>query len=271
MDLATVFGIIIGGVFIIISLMLDGNIADYWSASSVFITVGGMLASTIANYPLKEFFNIFNVLKIALKKHDYDLTSTIGRILDLATMARRDGLLSLDRVAEDIEEPFLKKGIMLVVDGTDPELVKNIMETELVFMEQRHQKGQAIFLSMAEYAPAYGMIGTLIGLINMLKNLNDKDTLGIGMATALITTFYGIILANLVFSPIAGKLKHNSESEICYNELILEGLLSIQAGENPKIVEEKLNSFVAKSIKMGESAFKQKRGEFIGETQGSRT
>lgn len=271
MDFATVFGIILGAIFIILSLVLDGNINDYWSASSVMITVGGMLASTIASYPLKEFLNIFRVLKVALKKRDYDLNNTIGRILELATMARREGLLSLDRVAEEIEEPFLKKGIMLVVDGTDPELVKNIMETELVFMEQRHQKGQAMFLSMAEYAPAYGMIGTLIGLINMLKNLNDKDTLGIGMATALITTFYGIILANLVFYPIAGKLKQNSKSEISYNELILEGLLSIQAGENPKIVEEKLNSFVAKTIKKGESAFMQKRRDYIGETQESRT
>lgn len=266
MDFATLLGIVFGAIFIIVSLIMDGNLMDFWSISSVLIVVGGMLASTLASYTLAEFFNTFKVLKIAFKKHNYDLKETIDMILELATKARREGLLSLDKDAEEIKEPFLKKGIMLIVDGTDPELVKNIMETELLFMEQRHQKGQAIFLSMAEYAPAYGMIGTLIGLINMLKNLDNTDTLGIGMSTALITTFYGIILANLVFAPIAGKLKINSEREISYNELILEGLLSIQAGENPRIVEEKLTSFVAKSIKFSDASFAQKRGEYIGET-----
>ncbi len=262
MDWSTLFGIIVGTILIFAGIVMDGGILnDYMSTSSVLIVIGGTLASTMVNYSPKQFFGIFKIAKNALIKHNYDLNHTIEKILELATMARREGLLSLDKVAEDIEEPFLKKGIMLVVDGTDPELVKNIMETELVFMEQRHQKGQAIFQSMGEYSPAYGMIGTLIGLINMLKNLDSAEILGKSMATALITTFYGIILADLVFLPIAGKLKINSDDEISYNELILEGLLSIQAGENPKIVEEKLNSFVAKSIKRGETGLAGERRE----------
>lgn len=261
MDIATLVGMLCGAVFIILGIVLDGNIADYFSASSVMIVIGGTLASTMANYPLKQFLSTISIARIAFKKHDYNLSDTIGKILELANRARREGLLSLDSVAEDIEEPFLKKGIMLIVDGSDPELVKSIMETELVFMEERHLRGQAIFQSMAEYAPAYGMIGTLIGLINMLRNLNNADVLGIGMATALITTMYGVVLANLVFSPIVGKLKNNSVQEISYNELILEGLLSIQAGENPKIVEEKLSSFIAKTEKEMKSVPGQERGD----------
>ena len=142
------------------------------------ITIGGTIASTIAHYPLEQIKNIFKIGKNAFIRKEYDLSETIGRILELANMARREGLLSLDNVAEEIEEPFLKKGIMLIVDGTDPELVKSIMETELVFMEERHARGQSIFQSLGEYAPAYGMIGTLIGLINMLKNLESTETLG---------------------------------------------------------------------------------------------
>jgi chemotaxis protein MotA len=252
MDISTLVGIIIGAIFILAGIIMDGNVTDYYSLSSIMITIGGTIASTIAHYPLEQIKNIFKIGKNAFIRKEYDLSETIGRILELANMARREGLLSLDNVAEEIEEPFLKKGIMLIVDGTDPELVKSIMETELVFMEERHTRGQAIFQSLGEYAPAYGMIGTLIGLINMLKNLESTETLGMGMATALITTFYGIILANLVFYPIVGKLQSNSIKEINYNELILEGLLSIQAGENPRIVEEKLTSFIANTQKRGE-------------------
>lgn len=249
MDIATLLGLIAGTVFIIVGILMGGVLGDYYDAPSIMITLGGTFASTMINYSMKQFLSIFTVAKNAFVKHDYDLNKTIERILELAKKARREGLLSLDSVAEGIDEPFLKKGIMLIVDGTDPELVKSIMENELIFMEDRHASGQAIFESMAEYAPAYGMIGTLIGLINMLKNLDNSDTLGVGMATALVTTFYGVIMANLIFSPIVGKLKQNSKQEISYNELILEGLLSIQSGENPKIVEEKLNSFIAKNKK----------------------
>ncbi|MCK9479798.1 MAG: motility protein A [Firmicutes bacterium] len=249
MDIATMLGMIFGVGFIVSGILVGGIINDFYDLPSIFITLGGTFASTMINYSTKQFFNVFKVAKNAFKKHQYDLVQTIGRIIELANMARREGLLSLDRVAESIEEPFLRKGIMLIVDGTDPELVKNIMETELIFMEERHAAGQSMFESMAEYAPAYGMIGTLIGLINMLRNLNNADSIGVGMATALVTTFYGVILANLVFTPIAGKLRSNSKLEMGYNELILEGLLSIQAGENPLIIEEKLNSFVAKMDK----------------------
>jgi chemotaxis protein MotA len=172
-------------------------------------------------------------------------------LVDFAEKARREGLLSLEQDVMEIDDSFLQRGIQLVVDGTDPELVRNILETKLTFLEERHQKGQDIFSSMGQLSPAFGMIGTLIGLIQMLTNLESPDSLGPGMATALITTFYGIIFANLFFIPITGKLKMRSEEEILMKEVMIEGILSIQAGENPRIVKEKLSAFLAKEKQEG--------------------
>lgn len=147
---------------------------------------------------------------------------------------------------ENMDNPFLKKGIMLIVDGTDTELIKTILETEVYFVSSRHTEGQSMIQSMASFAPAYGMIGTLIGLIIMLENLDDPESLGPGMATALVTTFYGVVLANLVFTPIAKKLKAQSDMEKLQKELYIEGLLSIQEGENPRIIRDKLTAFIAR-------------------------
>ncbi|WP_250160290.1 motility protein A [Clostridiisalibacter paucivorans] len=143
---------------------------------------------------------------------------------------------------------------MLIVDGTDPELVRNILETELIFTEERHGEGQGIFETMGTFAPAFGMIGTLIGLINMLKELEDPSTVGPNMSVALITTFYGAVLANLIFLPVANKLKGRSKKELAKKEMMVEGLLSIQAGENPRIIEEKLKTFIAPQFREREAA-----------------
>ena len=234
MELSTLIGIVVGSILILYGIAGQGNIIDYYDFPSILITIGGTIASTIANYSFKNLKEIFKVTKIAFMKHDYDLNKTIEQVCGLATLARREVLLALDAAANEIDDPFLKKGLMLIVDGIDPELVRDIMETELVYIEERHKIGQSMFESMAAYAPAYGMIGTLIGLVSMLKNLKDSSMIGAGMATAIVTTFYGVILSNLIFLPIAGKLKSITAQEISYNELILEGLLAIQAGENPR-------------------------------------
>jgi len=253
MELTTVIGVVSGFVLMIAGIMLQGNILDYWDAASLVIVLGGAIAATVASYPGKDLKSILKIMKTAFTKHEYDLNGTISQIIELANIARRDGLLALDNKANEIDDPYMKKGIMLVVDGTDPELIRNIMETELTFIEERHGVGQSMMKSMSAFSPAFGMAGTLIGLISMLKNLNDSSTLGQGMATALITTFYGVIFANLMFTPMASKLERTTEKEIRYNELILEGLLSIQAGENPRLIEEKLVSFIAKNEKEASS------------------
>ena len=159
-------------------------------------------------------------------------------------MARKEGLLALEEAANDIEDDFMKKGVMLVVDGTDPELVRGIMETSLSCMEERHKKVIAFWEKWAELGPAWGMIGTLIGLVNMLQNLEDASTIGPAMAVALLTTLYGSLIANWLCNPTASKLKVNNEREVAIKEMIVEGLLSIQAGENPRVIEEKLKSFL---------------------------
>ena len=246
MEKTTVLGIVLGFAFIGISISLSGDLNAFLNLESVMIVLGGTIASTIVSYPGKMLKSLKTVYTNAFKKKNIDLNKDIELVIQIANIARREGLLALEDAMEEIENPFLKKGIMLIVDGADTELVKNILQTEIAFIQERHAQGQAIILSMAGYSPAYGMIGTLIGLINMLKSLTDYDSLGPNMAIALITTFYGVVLANLVFTPIAKKLKAQSEAENLQKELYMEGLLSIQDGENPRIIKDKLSSFIAR-------------------------
>jgi chemotaxis protein MotA len=174
-----------------------------------------------------------------------DEAATIKNIIDLSNVARKEGLLSLEEAANNLEDEFLKKGILLIVDGTDPELVRAILETELTCVESRHKKTIGFWDTFGAMGPAWGMIGTLIGLVNMLKNLEDAATIGPNMAVALLTTLYGSLIANWICAPVASKLKGNNDVEVMLKEVMIEGLLSIQAGENPRVIEEKLKSFLS--------------------------
>lgn len=249
MDISTVLGLLLGVVFIIGGILTSGQIDSYVHIPSIIIVLGGTIASTLASFPLKNFLNTSKVIKKAFVYKEILPDEVIGEIINLANIARKEGLLALEEYAEELQDDFLQKGIMLIVDGTDPELVRNILETELIFLEERHMDGQSIFETMGTYAPAFGMIGTLIGLINMLKHLDDPSMIGPNMSVALVTTFYGSILANAVFLPLARKLKIRSKSEVLVKELIVEGLLSIQAGENPRIIEEKLKTFIPPELR----------------------
>lgn len=246
MDFSTLFGIGLGAVLIIIAIVLSGQLVWFWDFVSILITMGGTLASTITSFRGKDFKNLLPVLKKAFRKSNIDLNKDIDLIIDIANIARREGLLALDEQLSQIEDPFLRKGVGMIVDGTDAELIKSILQTEVYFIQSRHQEGQDLFNTMASFAPAYGLIGTIIGLILMLQTLDDLGSLGKKMAVALVTTFYGSVLANLVFTPIAKKLKSLSDEEVLEKELFIEGLLSIQEGENPRIIREKLNSFIAR-------------------------
>ncbi|HSH36596.1 flagellar motor protein [Schnuerera sp.] len=244
MDISTVLGLLLGVVFIIGGIVTSGQLGTYLHAPAIIIVLGGTIASTLASFPLKNFLNTSKVIKKAFFYKATSPDEVIGEVINLANIARKEGLLALEEYAEELNDEFLHKGIMLIVDGTDPELVRNILETELIFLEERHMDGQSIFETMGTYSPAFGMIGTLIGLINMLKHIDDPSTIGPNMSVALVTTFYGSILANVVFLPLSRKLKIRSKSEVLVKELIVEGLLSIQAGENPRIIEEKLKTFI---------------------------
>ncbi|KXG75754.1 flagellar motor protein [Thermotalea metallivorans] len=249
MDLATLIGILLGFGFMVWGIFLGGSILSFWDVPSIVIVLGGTVAGTLVAHPLKKVAQSITIVRKAFSSKDLAPGDTIGRIIELANTARREGLLALEEAAENIDDEFLQKGVMLIVDGTDPELVRNILETELAFLEERHGSGRSLFETMGSLAPAFGMIGTLIGLVNMLKKLDDPKAVGPSMAVALITTFYGSVLANLLFIPIATKLKIRSKEEILIKEIMVEGLLSIQAGENPRIIEEKLKAFLPPTMR----------------------
>ena len=219
-----------------------GNMYDF---SSVLITIGGSLAGVLASHKLPDFIAGLKSFSLFFKDEKSDVGEVIKNIIDLSNIARKEGLLALEEAANGIEDEFLKKGVMLVVDGTDPELVRGILETDLDCIEARHKKVIGFWLKWAELGPAWGMIGTLVGLVNLLNNMDDASAIGPNMATALITTLYGSLLANWICAPITSKLKGYNESEIMQREIMIEGLLSIQAGENPRVIEEKLKSFMA--------------------------
>ena len=247
MDITTVGGMLVGFACVIISIMLSGNVMDYVDGASVFIVFGGVIAATAASYPMSTLKTLMKVIGNAFTAKNVDLQKDVDMIIDVANIARREGILALEESIKDTEDAFLKKGIMLIIDGSDPELVRSIMETELAFIKERHSSGQAVLLQMSAFSPAFGMAGTLIGLINMLQTLDDMASLGPNMSVALVTTFYGVLLANLIFTPMAKKLKAQSDEEYLRKELILEGILSIQDGENPRIIREKLNAFLPQS------------------------
>ena len=249
MDIATLIGIIAGFVFMIISVGLgaDGfaGLKYFMDAPSAMITFGGALAAIFASYSIADFMTGLKSIKIAFKVPSLDAGSVIQKIIDLSNVARKEGLLSLEEAASDLDDAFLKKGILLIVDGTDPELVRAIMETELASVEGRHNTVITFFERFAAMGPAWGMIGTLIGLVNMLNNMEDSSKIGPAMAVALLTTLYGSMIANWLALPASFKMKNFNAEEMMTKEIMIEGLLSIQAGENPRVIEEKLKSFLS--------------------------
>lgn len=245
MDIASIGGLILGIFFIVFTIMGSGSIMGYIDFYSVLITFGGTFAATIFAFPFDSLKEGLLALKYVFVYQELDSEIVIRTIIDLANTARKEGLLALEEAAEQLKDDFLQKGIMLIVDGTDPELVRNILETELAFIEERHNGSQSVFETMGTLGPGFGMIGTLIGLINMLANLKDPSSVGPNMAVAIVTTFYGALIANLFCTPVVNKLKIRSSQEILMKEVTLEGMLSIQAGENPRIIEEKLKAFLS--------------------------
>lgn len=244
MDIATIFGVVLGIALIIFAILVEGDLTTFWSLSSILIVCGGVISATLIHYPLSQVISVMKVVRVAFKGEEQDHVNIIMMLVNMAKNARREGLLALETELDQIEDSFLKKGLELVIDGADPELVRTILQTEVYMMEDRHKSGAAIFESMGASAPAFGMIGTLIGLVMMLKKIKDPAALGPGMALALITTFYGALLANLLFIPIAGKLKLRSIEETLTKEIMIEGILSVQAGENPRMVAEKMKAFL---------------------------
>lgn len=264
MDIASILGLVICFAMIIIGIATSGGLASlpsYIDVPSIAITFGGSFSAVLAANSLQSFVSGLKSFSLVLKVPKNNTAEMINNIVDLSNVARKEGLLSLEEVASELEDDFLKKGILLIVDGTDPELVRAIMETELVSMDSRHKARIGFWDNVGAMGPAWGMIGTLIGLVNMLNNMDDPSAIGPGMATALITTLYGSVLANWICSPVSNKLKAQNDMETMQKEIMIEGLLSIQAGENPRVIEEKLKSFMSPAERTSNS---DEGGEEIG-------
>ena len=246
MDIATFFGVVSGFSLVLLAIKMGGGLLWFWNAPSAMIVMGGTIAVTLINYPLSDVLSVFKVLKNAFL-YQVPYHTIVPEIVELSKVARREGILALEKQVKKMKEAYLNKGVELAVDGMEPDAIRGILENELIFTEDRHKKGAEIFTIMGTYAPAMGMIGTLIGLVQMLMVMDDPENIGPAMAVALITTFYGSLLANLLFLPIAGKLKVRREDETKYKELIIEGIAAIQLGDNPRVVEQKLHTYLSPS------------------------
>ena len=260
-DLGTLIGLLAGiGIIILGIISAGGKIAWFWNFNSILIVLGGTFAATMVNLPLKAVTNIFNILKNVFRAEDYNYTGIIEEVVKKATKARKDGLLALEADLSTMEDGFFKNGIELAINERDAKRLRTFLNLEMNNIQSRHIAGQELFLYMASYAPAFGMLGTVLGLIIMMMNFTsgggDLD-LGAdysvaerfsellrGMGLALITTFYGVFMANMIFLPIGGKLKRRSENEMMLKNIVVEGIISIHAREHPILIREKLMTFV---------------------------
>jgi chemotaxis protein MotA len=254
MDLATILGVFIAFALLGWAIVSGGSPDAFVDIPSMAIVIGGSFGAAMIAIPagkLKAFSKVFGK---TIKNKNSDPQKLIEDMVSYAEVARRDGILSLESVCKDIEDPFIVRGIQMAVDGTDPELIEQIMITELDNLVDRHESGRNMFATIGKYAPAFGMIGTLIGLVAMLANMSDPSSIGGGMAVALLTTMYGAILANVVFLPLADKLGSRSAEEVLTKTIIIKGVMSIQSGDNPRIVEQKLTTFLPPSMRKEEDS-----------------
>ncbi len=244
MDIATVLGIISAFGLVLIAIFVGGGIKLFINLPSLMIVVGGTMGATMVNYPLKEVIGVLQVVKNVFFKKAMLGRDIIKVFIEFSSKARREGILSLESDIKKVGEDFIKKGVALAIDGLEPQSIREILETEITFIQDRHRKGAEIFTTMGTFFPALGMVGTLIGLVQMLQSMNDPSTIGPAMAVALLTTFYGAIIANIVCLPMAGKLRTRSGEEVLIKEMIIEGIICLSNGENPRILEQKLHAFL---------------------------
>ncbi len=244
MDIATILGVVSAFSLVLLSILMGSGLSAFFNAPSIMIVMGGTLGATMINYPLGDMIGMIRVgMKVIFAKTS-SVPDLIASFVDFATRARREGILALESSISEVNDEFLRKGLQLTVDGLEPQAIEEILQTEIDYVEARHKLGADIFQTLGTFAPALGMIGTLIGLVQMLQSMDDPSSIGPSMAVALLTTFYGSMMANLLFLPMAGKLRKRSQEEVMIKEVVLNGILSIAKGDNPRILEQKLHSFV---------------------------
>lgn len=249
MDLTTIIGILGGLALIIFGGIGMKSIGNFIDPNSIFIVCGGTLAAIVASFPFSVLKQTVKHFKVMVQGNRYDTRKLIDTLVDMAQVARKSGLLALEERAGELDDPFFKQGIMMIVDATEPEEVRSLLENELETTAERHDEMISVYEKASAFAPGFGMIGTLVGLVNMLMNMDPSaggsSSIGTDMGVALITTFYGCILAQLIFSPMAKKLSIRNNEEIVYKQIMIEGIISMQAGDNPKFLKEKLVTYLS--------------------------
>ncbi len=266
MDFTSIVGLIAGLGLVLFGIIFSpesgvvmAELNNFVDVPSMFITFGGAISATLIAFPISYFKDIPKHIRISVQKKKYDPKVYIAKIVDFAQEARKKGLLSLEDKANQETDPFFRESMMLIVDAIDPTKVKEMLDNELDGLVDRHSHGWQFYEKFSTFGPAFGMIGTLIGLINMLAHMdmsaaNGANKMAQGMATALVTTFYGSMLSNLVLTPFAHKLHMRHDEEMVCKEIVVEGVLAIQAGENPTHIEERLNSFVCEKSRVKPNA-----------------
>ncbi len=254
MDIATFIGILISFGLVIISILMGGDGTWFVNGPSLMIVFGGTMGATLLAYPLGDVLSVFQVVKNVFTHKSRSVSALISMIAGFAKKARQEGILSFETQLSEIEDPFLVQGIQMAIDGMESWAFEDVMTTEIIYVEERHRLGADIFSTMGTFAPAVGMLGTIIGLVQMLMQMDDPSQIGGPMAVALLTTFYGTMLANLVFIPVASKLKTRSKQEMLIKQMVLEGVISIQSGDNHRVVEQKLKAFIAPKTRLAAEA-----------------
>lgn len=244
MDFATIIGLFTGVALILWAILSSSPLSAFLHAPSAAITFGGAAAAALISFPMENLLAVTKIVRNCFLTRAKDPRELVAEMVRYAETARRDGILALERLTPDIDDPFLVSGLQMAVDGNDPASIEAVLTNELEAVEARHAEGKALFDNLGRYGPAFGMIGTLIGLVIMLGNMNDPKSIGPAMAVALITTFYGALLANLVALPLADKLALRSRQELLLKAIIIKGVMAIQSGDNPRIVEQKLKTFL---------------------------
>ncbi|MDW8801885.1 MotA/TolQ/ExbB proton channel family protein [Clostridium sp. A1-XYC3] len=244
MDIISVIGSALAVLFVLFGILTGGSILTFIDIPSIFIVFGGTIGSLLLSSKKENVKQLFKLFSLVFREKSTNSLVVIEMLARWSMKARKEGLMGLEQIAEEVSDPFIKKGLMMVVDGIEPQVVRTVLGLKMRGINERHKNNRSLLDTGAALAPAFGMIGTLIGLINMLKTLSDPSTIGPQMAVALITTFYGSMLANMLFMPMSKKLKANTAEELFQKEMIVEGLISIQSGENTNVMREKLLAFL---------------------------
>ncbi len=249
MDIATLIGLLGVSGILVGQILMGGSIDAYIDVPSLIGTLGGSIMVLFINFSLPQVLKAAQVAKNSFQNNSEDTTETLKSLVAYAETARKQGMLALEEPSEKEKNLFMRKCLRLAVDGTDPKVLSRILEVDIEQVETRHIQGQDIFLALGQFAPAFGMIGTLIGLVKMLSGLEDPSTIGAGMAVALLTTFYGAVIANTFALPMAGKLRVRSDEEVNLRWMMVEGIMAIQSGDSPRVVEEKLKGYLTPSVR----------------------